>query len=92
MPYDWLFEVERIIISLVPAYTLEMLDICDIDRLLPYYFFDYRKALTRKKQEGNAECSTITGGKCNNYDIVVRNGKKYRVVKADQATWLNQAF
>ena len=54
-------------IRLAPAYTLEMLDNCDIERLLPYYFFDYRLCLRNKKQASDEE-------------IVEREGKKYKVV------------
>ena len=81
MPYDWIFEVEQIIIRLVPAYTLETLDKCDIERLLPFYFFDYRKALKRS-EEASEE----------NDNIKLRNGKKYRVVKADEASWIDDIF
>ena len=80
MPYDWFFEVESILIRLVPAYTLEMIDECDIYRLLPYYFWDYRKALRAKKDMGQADT------------VVVRNGKKYKKITADQAGWLDKIF
>lgn len=86
MPHDWLFEVERIIISLVPAYTLEMLDNCDIERLLPYYLFDYRKALMTKR---NTVESGVSEKGSDEREFVIRNGKKYRVVNAEQATWTN---
>ena len=89
MPYDWLTEVERIIIRLVPAYTLEMLDGCDIERILPYYFYDYRLALrTKEKSEasGNESPSDNSG------EIVIRNGKKYRRVNARTAAWANSIF
>lgn len=81
MPYDWIFEVEQIIIRLVPAYTLETLDKCDIERLLPFYFFDYRKALKRSEEASE-----------DNDNIKLRNGKKYRVVKADEASWIDDIF
>lgn len=89
MPYDWLFEVERIIINLVPAYTLETLDSCDIDRLLPYYFFDYRKALRARKEAESKETDADT---VNDNNVVIRNGKKYRRVTADKASWIDKAF
>lgn len=89
MPYDWLFEVERIIIGLVPAYTLEMLDNCDIERLLPYYFFDYRKALALKTTaNSNDVLAKDTAGE----EFVVRNGKRYRVINADKAAWINDVI
>ena len=78
LPFDWIFEVERIIIQLIPAYTLEMLDKCDIDRILPYYFFDYRKRLRNITPDDK--------------NVKIRNGKKYRVVKADEAAWINDIF
>ncbi len=89
MPYDWLFEVEAILIRLIPAYTLEKLDDCDIDRILPYYFFDYRKALSAKKQ---AENKATDFAETDDENIVVRNGKKYRKITAEQATWVDNIF
>lgn len=89
MPYDWLTEVERIIIRLVPAYTLEMLDSCDIERILHYYFYDYRLALrTKEKSESSGDESPSD----NNGEIVIRNGKKYRKVNARTAAWANSIF
>ena len=89
MPYDWLFEVERIILTLVPAYTLEMLDNCDIERLLPYYFFDYRKAL---KAKNSADRIDGTVSDTDDGEFVIRNGKKYRVVNAEQKLNRNNIF
>lgn len=86
MPNDWLFEIEAIIIRLIPAYTLETLDACDIERLLPYYFFDYRKALRAKYKAENGAPATTEG----NFKII--NGKKYRVVSADKASWVKNIF
>ena len=84
MPYDWLFEVEAVLIRLVPAYSLEMLDNCDIERILPFYLFDYRKALKAKiRAEG-----TLTSED----DVIVRDGKKYRKTTADKATWADKIF
>jgi len=78
LPHDWLFEVESIIIRLVPAYTLEAIDECDVHRLLPYYIWDYRKALrARKKLED---------------DFVIKDGKKFKRVAADEAEWLDKIF
>lgn len=90
MPYDWLFELEAHFIRLVPAYTLEMLDDCDIDRLLSYYFFHYRKAKREQKAAENKENPTLQGG--NDENIVVRDGKKYRKVKACQVDWADKIF
>lgn len=86
MPYDWLIEVERIIIKLVPAYTLETLDNCDVERILPYYFYDYRLALRNKEHSGEENTKDFQD------DIVIRDGKKYRKVKADKAEWVNKIF
>lgn len=78
--------MERIIIRLVPAYTLETLDSCDVERILPYYFYDYRLALRNK--ENTAEENTRDFQD----DIVIRNGKKYRKVKAGKAEWADKIF
>ena len=88
MPYDWLFELETRFIDLIPAYTLETLDRCDIERLLPYYFFHYRKALQNKIRAQNDGTAQNTGED----DIVVRDGKKYRKVKAGQTSWADKIF
>ena len=87
MPFDWFFEVERIIIRLVPAYTLELLDECDVYRLLPYYFFDYRTSLREKERLLNG-----TNDDESETDIVVRDGKKYHVTTADKASWADKIF
>lgn len=86
MPYDWLIEVERIIIRLVPAYTLETLDNCDVERILPYYFYDYRLALRNKDNADENDSETPTS------EIVIRDGKKYRKVKAGAAKWADNIF
>jgi len=65
----------------VPAYTLEALDNCDIERILPYYFFDYRKSL----RECEASSSEVG-------EVVTRNGKQYRVVTANNASWIDDIF
>lgn len=84
LPDDWIYEVEAIMLRLVPAYTLETLDTCDVDRLLNYYFWDYRKALHRKEADEDA------GDPEEN--IVYRNGKPYRKVAAKDAAWANDIF
>ena len=89
MPYDWLFELEEQFIRLLPAYTLEMLDNCDIERILPYYFFHYRKA---KKAQMTAVEQGGAPTQSDDEDIVIRDGKKYRKVKAGQVSWANQIF
>ena len=76
-------------IRLVPAYTLEMLDECDIERMLPYYFFDYRNALRAKAESENDEDVAASS---DNQNFVIRDGKKYRKVKADQASWVDNIF
>lgn len=89
MPYDWLIEVERIVIRLVPAYTLEMLDECNVERILPYYFYDYRLSLRAKE---NSEPLNNVSQSDNDSEIVIRNGKKYRKVNASSAAWVNNIF
>ena len=89
MPYDWLKGVERIIIKLVPAYTLEMLDRCDVERILPYYFYDYRLSLRAKEK---LEASGDKSPSDNDGEIVIRNGKKYRKVNVKTASWANSIF
>lgn len=66
-------------LRLVPAYTLEALDGCDTERLLPYYFWDYRKTskLNTSQEQDN---------------IVYRDGKPYKKVKAKDAEWLKNIF
>ena len=70
-------------IRVVPAYTLEMLDKCDIERLLPYYCFNYRKALQVKDNEN---CEDSGEG------LVYRNGKAYKKVNASSAKWADDIF
>lgn len=84
MPFDWLLGIERTLIRLIPAYTLEMLDACDIDRILPYYFYDYRLAL--REQKHMEELEDVEG------EIVVRNGKKYRKVNIKNAKYADNIF
>lgn len=76
-------------IRLIPAYTLEMLDQCDIDRMLPYYFYDYRVAL-RAKEKAEASDQEVLSG--DNDEFVTRNGKKYRKVNVKTAAWANSIF
>lgn len=66
-----------------------MLDGCDIERILPYYLFDYRKALKAKKQAENGGEDTILD---TDENIVIRDGKKYRKVTADKAVWADKIF
>ena len=64
-----------------------MLDNCDVDRILPYYFFDYRMSLRTKEK-------ALEGGETEKAEdnIVIRNGKKYRKTTADKADWANSIF
>lgn len=78
--------MERIIIRLVPAYTLELLDQSDIERILPYYFYDYRLHL--RQAAGTDKTASANGTD----DIVIRNGKKYRRITADRAKWADSIF
>lgn len=66
-----------------------MLDACDIERILPYYFFDYRKTLRIKKRAENDDSENEA---IYDKDVVVRNGKKYRKVNADEVDWANKIF
>lgn len=84
MPFDWLLGIERTLIRLVPAYTLETLDTCDIDRILPYYFYDYR--LTLREQKRTEEPESVEG------EIVIRNGKKYRKVNIKDSKCADKIF
>jgi hypothetical protein len=65
----------------VPAYTLEALDQCDVDRLIPYYLWDYRKALISKSKEISDEG-----------EAVYRDGKLYKKVVAKNAEWAKSMF
>ncbi len=84
MPFDWLLGIERTLIRLVPAYNLETLDTCDIDRILPYYFYDYR--LTLREQKRIEEPGSVEG------EIVIRNGKKYRKVNIKDSKCADKIF
>jgi len=85
LPDDWIFEVEAIILKLVPAYTLETLDKADVERLMNYYFWDYRMRLSAKskdeQQTSDKDC-----------EIVYRDGKAYKKTTAGQAAWANNIF
>lgn len=61
-----------------------MLDACDIDRILPYYFYDYRLAL---REQNHMEGLEDAEG-----EIVVRNGKKYRKVNIKNAKYADNIF
>ena len=63
-------------LRLIPAYTLETLDKCDIDRLIPYYLWDYRKSLSAKLK---AEAES---GKSESDEIVYRDGKAFKKTNA----------
>lgn len=84
MPFDWLLGIERTLIRLVPAYTLETLDTCDLNRILPYYFYDYR--LTLREQKRIEEPGSVEG------EIVIRNGKKYRKVNIKDSKCADKIF
>lgn len=66
-----------------------MLDNCNIDRLLSYYFFHYRKA---KRANKVCEPQNDNHNSHNNENIVVRDGKKYRKVKANETAWADKIF
>ena len=63
-----------------------MLDESDVYRLLPYYFFDYRSSLREKERNENGALPK------SEENIVIRNGKKYRVTTADKAGWTDKIF
>lgn len=63
-----------------------MLDNSDTERILPYYFFDYRLSLRARENSLNKD-------KADEQDnIVIRNGKKYRVTTAEKTDWANKIF
>jgi len=62
----------------MPAYTLEMLDECDVERILPMYFWYCRT------HGENADGEAVTP----QTQIVMRDGKPYKVVKPQDAGWL----
>jgi len=70
-------------LHLVPGYTLETLDQCDIERILPFYFWDYRKTLANKEKPDTPLAEN---------NIVYRDGKAYRKIKAGQSEWTNKLF
>jgi hypothetical protein len=90
LPDDWIFEVEAMILRLIPAYTLETLDQCEIDRLFHYYFWDYRQSLKNKKASGGKTDSQIEPES----NIVYRDGKPYKRINAKNSdeNWAKNIF
>ena len=64
-----------------------MLDNSDIERILPYYFFDYRLSLKAKEKALESGETEETED-----NIVIRDGKKYRKITADKASWADTIF
>ena len=60
-------------LDMLKHYTLEQLQETDIDLLLPLYFWYCKQYESEKPNESAQSCN-----------IVVRNGKKYIVKKADK--------
>ena len=67
-------------LELVPAYTLDTLDQCGLERLINYYLWHYRKQLAQAQGFEDSD------------NVVTRNGKKYKKVNASEASWLNSIF
>ena len=64
-------------IQFCPAYTLEMLDECDIDRLLPFYYAcAFPEDDTPKTNDS----------------VVYRYGKPFKRVNAKNAEWTKNIF
>ena len=71
-------------LQLVPAYTLKTLNEEDIEVLLPFYFWNYRKTMGEKHING-AEDE-------NNADIVEIGGKYYKRTNAKNSKLLDSIF
>jgi hypothetical protein len=77
---EWIYRWEAKIISIVPAYTLEALDMCDIDRLLPFYHANTSRDAEKNDNPGRAP---------EEYgNIVYRDGKAYRKVRPQDSAGL----
>ena len=72
-------------LKLVPAYTLDTLNAADIDALLPYYFWDYRKAMGEKRSIASDE-------KNDSADVVEIGGKYYKRTAANKSKLLDSIF
>ena len=70
-------------IRLCPAYTLESLDDCDIDRLLPFFFANIEPDEPNKC----GKTQPAPAGK-----VIERNGKKYIKKAAKDCDWTKNIF
>lgn len=70
-------------IQLCPAYTLEALDECDIDRLLPFFFAN----IEPEEPKRYSKTQSAPAG-----EIVERNGKKYIKKAAKDCEWTKNIF
>lgn len=71
-------------LQLVPAYTLKTLNEEDIEVLLPFYFWNYRKTMGEKHINGAEDK--------NNADIVEIGGKYYKRTNAKNSKLLDSIF
>lgn len=71
-------------LRLVPAYTLKTLNEEDIEVLLPFYFWNYRKTMGEKHINGDEDE--------NNADIVEIGGKYYKRTNAKNSKLLDNIF
>lgn len=71
-------------LRLVPAYTLKTLNEEDIEVLLPFYFWNYRKTMGEKHINGDEYES--------NADIVEIGGKYYKRTNAKNSKLLDSIF
>lgn len=65
----------------VPAYTLEELDQCDIERMLGYYLWNHRRGLAMEAIKENSDNKKELG----EGNVVYRGGKPYEVL--NDAPW-----
>ena len=72
-------------LQLVPAYTLKTLYEEDIEVLLPFYFWHYRKTMGEKRTNTSAEDE-------DNADIVEIGGKYYKRTNAKNSKLLDKIF
>lgn len=72
-------------LKLVPAYTLDTLNESDIDVLLPFYFWNYRKTMGEKASADNLDFAE-------DEEIVEIAGRKYKRTSAKNSKLLDKIF
>ena len=70
-------------VQMLPTYTLERLQDTDIDLLMPLYHWYCKQSKAAYGEDPKAAESS---------DIVYRDGKPYKKVKANDAEWIKNAF